>query len=89
MEIYLINGSRLNLLPFFLLLIFIFLLKIVFFISMQIFINKKEKMKNIILFLLIILCIAQLCLIKAQQHKITDIERTLWIKEQVILNNRR
>lgn len=46
-------------------------------------------MKNIILFILIILCIAQVCLIKAQQHKITDLERTLNIKEQVILNNRR
>lgn len=46
-------------------------------------------MKNIILFILIILCIAQLCLLKAQQHKITDLKRTLWIKEQVILKNRR
>ena len=46
-------------------------------------------MKNIILFILIILCIAQFFLIKAQQHKITNFERTLWIKEQVILNNRR
>lgn len=46
-------------------------------------------MKNIILFILIILCIAQVCLIKAQQHKITDLERTLIIKEQVIRNNRR
>ena len=43
-------------------------------------------MKNIILFLLIILCIVQVCLIKAQQDKITDLERTLIIKEQVILN---
>lgn len=46
-------------------------------------------MKNIILFILIILCIAQICLIKAQQDKIKDLERTLWVKEQVILNNRR
>ena len=43
-------------------------------------------MKNIILFVLIILCIVQICLIKAQQHKITDLQRTLIIKEQVILN---
>lgn len=46
-------------------------------------------MKNIILFILIILCIAQVCLLKAQQDKIKDLERTLWVKEQVILNNRR
>ena len=46
-------------------------------------------MKNIILLILIILCILQICLIKAQQHKITDMERTLWVKEQVILNHRR
>lgn len=46
-------------------------------------------MKNIILFILIILCIFQICIIKAQQHKINDLERTLWVKEQVILNNRR
>ena len=43
-------------------------------------------MKNIIIFILMLLCIAQVCLIKAQQHKITDLERTLWIKEQVIFN---
>ena len=43
-------------------------------------------MKNNILFILIILCIVQICLIKAQQHKITDLQRTLIIKEQVILN---
>ena len=43
-------------------------------------------MKNVILFILIILCIAQICLIKVQQDKITDLERTLIIKEQVILN---
>ena len=43
-------------------------------------------MKNIILFILIILCIAQFFLIKEQQHKITDLERTLNIKEQVIFN---
>lgn len=46
-------------------------------------------MKNIILFILIILIIAQVCIIKAKQHKITDLERTLWVKEQVILNHRR
>ena len=46
-------------------------------------------MKNIILFVLTLLCIYQICLIKAQQQKITDLERTLIIKEQVILNNRR
>ena len=46
-------------------------------------------MKNIILFILTILCIIQVCLIKAQQHKITDLERTIWVKEQVILNNMR
>lgn len=43
-------------------------------------------MKNIILFILTILCIVQICIIKAQQDKITDLERTLIIKEQVILN---
>ena len=43
-------------------------------------------MKNIILFILIILCIVQVCLIKAQQDKITDLERTLSVKEQVIIN---
>ena len=43
-------------------------------------------MKNIILYILIILCIAQVCLIKEQQEKITDLERTLIIKEQVIIN---
>ena len=46
-------------------------------------------MKNIILFILTLLCIAQFFLIKAEQNKITDLERTLNIKEQVILNNRR
>ena len=46
-------------------------------------------MKNIILFILMLLCIAQIFIIKAQQQKITDMERTLWIKEQVIINNRR
>ena len=69
--------------------LFIFLLKIVFFISMQIFINKKNEMKNIILFILTILCIYQVCLIKAQKYKIKDLERTIWVKEQVILNDRR
>ena len=43
-------------------------------------------MKNIILFILIILCIFQVCLIKAQQDKIMDLERTLSVKEQVISN---
>ena len=43
-------------------------------------------MKNIILFILMLLCIFQICLIKAQQDKITDLERTLNIKEQVIIN---
>ena len=46
-------------------------------------------MKNIILFVLTILCIAQFFLIKEQQDKITDLQRTLIIKEQVILKNRR
>lgn len=46
-------------------------------------------MKNIILFVLTILCIAQICIIKSQQHKIKDLEKTIWVKEQVILNNRR
>lgn len=43
-------------------------------------------MKNIILFILIILCVVQICLIKVQDDKITDLERTLNIKEQVISN---
>ena len=43
-------------------------------------------MKNIILFILMLLCIFQICLIKYQQDKIKDLERTLNIKEQVILN---
>ena len=43
-------------------------------------------MKNTTLFILIILLIAQVCLIKAQQYKITDLERTIWVKGQVILN---
>ena len=46
-------------------------------------------MKNIILFVLTILCIAQFFLIKYQQDKITDLERTIWVKGQVILNDRR
>lgn len=46
-------------------------------------------MKNIILFILIILCVAQVCLIKSQKYKIKDLEKTIWVKEQVILNNRR
>lgn len=47
---------------------------------------KRNNMKNTILFILTILCIAQVCLIKAQQNKITDLERTLSVKEQVISN---
>lgn len=46
-------------------------------------------MKNIILFILIILQVLQVCIINAQDDKITDLERTLWVKEQVIINNRR
>ena len=75
--------------------IFFYILFIYFFIKNRIFYKyadiyyKKDNMKNIILFILIILCIAQICIIKSQQHKITDLERTLNIKEQVILNNRR
>lgn len=46
-------------------------------------------MKNIFLFILTLLCVYQVCLIKAQRDKITDLERTLIIKEQVILNNMR
>lgn len=76
-------------LPIFFYYLFIFLLKIVFFIKYEIFIIKRNNMKNIILFILIILCIAQICIIKAQQHKIKDLERTIWVKEQVILNDRR
>ena len=66
--------------------LFIFLLKILLFISYWDIYNKKENMKNIILFILIILCVAQVCIIKAQQDKITDLERTLSVKEQVIEN---
>lgn len=43
-------------------------------------------MKNILILILIILCIFQICLIKYQQQKITDLERTLSVKEQVIRN---
>ena len=43
-------------------------------------------MKNIILFILMLLCIAQFFLIKEQQDKITDLQRTLNIKEQLIIN---
>ena len=43
-------------------------------------------MKNIILFILIILSIYQICLIKYQQDKINSLERTLSVKEQVIIN---
>ena len=72
-----------------------FLLFIYFFIKNRIFYKyadiyyKKDNMKNIILFIITLLCIYQIFLIKSQQHKITDLERTLWIKEQVILNDRR
>lgn len=72
--------------PIFFYYLFIFLLKIVFFIKYEIFINKKDNMKNIILFILIILTIAQICIIKSQKDKITDLERTLSVKEQVISN---
>ena len=43
-------------------------------------------MKNIFIFIIIILCIAQICIIKEQRDKITDLERTLSVKEQVISN---
>lgn len=43
-------------------------------------------MKNTIIFILTLLCVFQVCLIKAQQNKITDLERTLSVKEQVISN---
>lgn len=43
-------------------------------------------MKNTILIILIILCIYKICLIKYQQDKIMDLERTLSVKEQVISN---
>ena len=75
--------------------IFFYILFIYFFIKNRIFYKyadiyyKKDNMKNIILFILIILCIAQICIIKSQQHKITDLQRTLIIKEKVILNHRR
>lgn len=46
-------------------------------------------MKNTILFILIILLIYQICIIKSQKDKITDLERTIWVKEQVILKNMR
>lgn len=51
------------------------------------YLYKKDNMKNIILFILMLLCILQIFIIKAQQHKITDLQRTIWVKEQVILNN--
>lgn len=75
--------------------IFFYILFIYFFIKNRIFYKyadiyyKKNEMKNIILFVLTILCIAQFFLIKEQQDKITDLQRTLIIKEQVILKNRR
>ena len=50
------------------------------------YLYKKDNMKNIIIFILTLLCIAQICLIKAQKDKITDLERTLSVKEQVIIN---
>ena len=46
-------------------------------------------MKNILLLILVLLCVFKFFIIKAQQDKITDLKRTLWVKEQVILNNRR
>ena len=73
---------------FFYINIYFFIKNITFYKILR-YLYKKEKMKNIIIFILIILCIAQICIIKSQQHKITDLERTLWIKEQVILNDRR
>ena len=75
--------------------IFFLYLFIYFFIKNRIFYKyadiyyKKDNMKNIILFILTILCIFQICIIKSQKYKIKDLERTLWIKEQVILNDRR
>ena len=88
MEIYLRNGRKLNFLPFFLLFIYFFIKNRIFYKYADIY-YKKENMKNIILFILTLLCIAQFFLIKEQQNKIKDLQRTLWIKEQVILNDRR
>ena len=73
---------------FFYIIIYFFIKNRIFYKVWDIY-NKKENMKNIILFILIILCIFQICLIKEQKNKIMDLERTLNIKEQVILNNRR
>ena len=81
--------GRIKFLPIFFYYLFIFFIKNRIFYKVWDIYIKKENMKNIILFILIILCIAQVCLIKAQQDKITDLERTLIIKEQVILKNRR
>lgn len=79
--------GRIKFLPiFFFIKYLFFLLKIILFIKHEIFIIKRNDMKNTILFILIFLCIAQICLIKAQQNKITDLERTLSVKEQVISN---
>lgn len=73
---------------FFLLFIYFFIKNHTFYKYADIY-YKKDNMKNIILFILIILCVYQVCLIKSQKYKIKDLERTLNIKEQVILNNRR
>ena len=70
---------------FFLFIIYFFIKNRIFYKVWDIY-YKKDNMKNIILFILTILCIYQIFLIKAQQHKITDLERTLNIKEQVIIN---
>ena len=73
---------------FFFLFIYFFIKNRIFYKYADIY-NKKENMKNIILFILTILCIFQICIIKAQQHKIMDLERTIWVKKQVILTDRR
>ena len=73
-------------LPIFFIINIYFFVKNITFYKILRYLYKKENMKNTILFILIILCIVQVCLIKAQQDKITDLERTLIIKERVILN---
>ena len=70
---------------FFYINIYFFIKNITFYKILR-YLYKKEKMKNIIIFILIILCIAQICIIKEQQDKIIDLERTLNIKERVIFN---
>lgn len=71
---------------FFVINIYFFVKNITFYKILRYLLIKRNNMKNTILFILIILCIAQVCLIKAQQDKITDLERTLSVKEQVISN---